>query len=262
MAAVEIDADACQTLRENKPGMHVEEGDLKSFDARPFEGVDLVSGGVPCPPFSIAGKQLGADDERDLFPEALRVVREAQPNAVMLENVRGFASAKFAQYRNEVMGQLRELGYETAWRLVHSADYGVSQLRPRFILIALKLEFAPFFRWPSTRPSPPTVGECLRDLMAEGGWRGADDWSNAAADIAPTIVGGSKKHGGQDLGQTRAKKAWLALRVNGSSIANAPPESDFPNDGIPRLTNRMVARIQSFPDTWIFSGGKLHNTAK
>ncbi len=66
-AAVEIDPHACATLRANRPAWSVLEGDLRSFDTRPYRGVELVAGGVSCPPFSVAGKQLGGDDERDLF---------------------------------------------------------------------------------------------------------------------------------------------------------------------------------------------------
>jgi len=86
---VEIKQRACETLSLNRPGWNVHHGDLHDFSAEPYVGIDLVSGGVPCPPFSIAGRQLGADDERDLFPSALRIVAEAKPQAVMLENVKG-----------------------------------------------------------------------------------------------------------------------------------------------------------------------------
>ena len=90
--------------------------------------------------------------------------------------------------------------------------------------------------------------------MALKGWRGAKKWVKQADDIAPTIVGGSKKHGGPDLGPTRAKRAWATLGVDGMGIANEPPEKDFV--GMPRLTVEMVARIQGFPDDWVFSGKK------
>jgi len=92
--------------------------------------------------------------------------------------------------------------------------------------------------------------------MSVEGWRGAQSWSRAAADIAPTIVGGSKKHGGPDLGPTRAKASWRALRVDGLGIADAAPGPATPSDHCPRLTLRMVARLQSFPDDWVFEGGK------
>jgi Site-specific DNA methylase len=90
--------------------------------------------------------------------------------------------------------------------------------------------------------------------MAAHDWRGAADWRERACDIAPTLVGGSKKHGGPDLGPTRAKKAWASLGVDGMGIADAPPAVDFV--GMPRLTVRMAARIQGFPDDWQFTGKK------
>src|SRR3954466_2888022 len=95
LALVEIDAGACSTLRLNRNGWNVIEGDVKEFSGKPYKGIDLLAGGVPCPPFSKAGKQLGATDERDLFPEALRLVDEIRPMAVMLENVRGFLDSTF-----------------------------------------------------------------------------------------------------------------------------------------------------------------------
>lgn len=100
-------------------------GDLRKFSGKPFCGIDLLAGGVPCPPFSIAGKQLGADDERDLFPEALRLVEEIKPSAVMLENVAGFSKSKFNGYRNKIIGRLEALGYFVDWRILNACDYGV-----------------------------------------------------------------------------------------------------------------------------------------
>ena len=91
---------------------------------------------------------------------------------------------------------------------------------------------------------------CAKILKTPGGKK----WAKLADDIAPTIVGGSKKHGGPDLGPTRAKRAWASLGVDGMGIANEPPERNFV--GIPRLTVEMVARIQGFPDDWIFTGRK------
>ena len=101
---------------------------------------------------------------------------------------------------------------------------------------------------------PPTVGEVLYDLIASRGWKGAKSWKERANAIAPTIVGGSLKHGGPDLGPTRARKAWATLNVDGLGIGNEAPERNFV--GMPRLTVRMVARLQGFPDDWEFTGGK------
>lgn len=254
-ALVELDRNACLTLRHNRPGWNVIQGDLHHFDATPFQGVDLVCGGLPCPPFSVAGKQLGKDDERNLFPTAIRIIRQTRPRAVMIENVRGILDAVFLDYREFIRGELAALGYTTDWKLLNASDYGVSQLRPRVVFVALKHQFAKAFEWPVPAIiKPRTVGDLLHDLIAANGWKGADLWRERANEIAPTIVGGSLKHGGPDLGPTRAKKAWQSLSVDGHGIANSAPERDFV--GLPRLTVRMVARIQGFPDDWAFSGAK------
>jgi DNA (cytosine-5)-methyltransferase 1 len=256
VAAVEIDKDACATLRMNRPRWRVFEQDLRSFSGAEFRGVDLLAGGVPCPPFSIAGKQLGAKDERDLFPEALRLVQEIRPAAVMLENVRGLAADRFKDYLGSILRRLRRMGYVPFWNVLNASNYGVPQLRSRFILVALRPEAAEHFEWPSASRRTPTVGNTIGDLMASGGWPGADSWVNGAQALAPTIVGGSKKHGGPDLGPTRARLEWSKLGVDGLGIANAAPGPDFPLDKKPKLTVPMVARIQGFPDDWKLSGGK------
>jgi DNA (cytosine-5)-methyltransferase 1 len=212
---------------------------------------------VPCPPFSIAGKQLGQDDERDLFPQALRLIKEIGPRAVLLENVRGLAARRFDSYRAQVLNWLHDLGYQTWWDVVQASEHEVPQLRPRFVLVAIRQPWAARFRWPApSAQQPPTVGEALHDLMCSRGWPGAEAWRNGASAIAPTIVGGSKKHGGPDLGPTRAREAWKKLGVDGLGVADDAPGPDFPSDRLPKLTTRMVARIQGFPDTWTFSGRK------
>jgi DNA (cytosine-5)-methyltransferase 1 len=254
-AVVEVDRDCCATLRLNRPQWAVEETDLNVFDGRSLKGVELLAGGLPCPPFSKAGKQLGANDERNLFPAALRLIDETKPRAVLIENVRGFLDAVFHDYRDHLKRQLHLLGYEAQWRLLNASDYGVPQLRPRVIIVALRHDLKDAFDWPTPQPqSAPTVGQALRDLMAANGWHGADTWAERANEIAPTLVGGSKKHGGPDLGPTRAKRAWASLGVDGMGIADAPPTPDFV--GMPRLTVRMAARIQGFDDQWQFHGRK------
>ena len=100
------------------------------------------------------------------------------------------------------------------------------------------------------------MGDVLLDLMAARGWKGAAAWARRAQAIAPTIVGGSKKHGGPDLGPTRARNQWRELGVNGIGIADEAPAADFPRDALPKLTTRMVARLQGFDDAWAFSGKK------
>ncbi len=256
-AAVEIEPEFCETLRRNRPAWTVINKDIREFNASKFEGIDLLAAGLPCPPFSVAGKQLGDKDERNLFPAALRIIEQAKPRAVMIENVRGFLDAVFLDYREGLRDRLYELGYITAWRLLNASDFGVPQLRPRVVIVALKREFFDNFDWPQVASqNPPTVGETLHRLMASRGWRGANQWRAKADEVAPTIVGGSKKHGGPDLGPTRAKRAWAALGVDGLGIANLPPSADDPVNLMPRLTVPMVALLQGFPSDWQFHGCK------
>ena len=111
------------------------------------------------------------------------------------------------------------------------------------------------------------AGDTLHDLMAVNGWQGAAAWRDGARGVAPTIVGGSEKHGGADVGPTGAKKAWARLGVDGLGIADSSPGADgsqqrgrgirriIGKDG-PMLTVAMGAHLQGFPSDWRFSGGK------
>ncbi|MFF5675778.1 DNA cytosine methyltransferase [Streptomyces hygroscopicus] len=286
LALIEIDEHACATLESNVAGnpewggCKVLKRDLKEFEVdelglEPGE-LDLLAGGVPCPPFSAAGKQLGQDDERDLFPTMLNMVEALQPKAVMIENVRGLLEPpeKFSRYREEVIEyRLREAGYvKCYWKILEACDYGVPQLRPRAILVAMLKEYAEHFEWtePKTRPLL-TVAEALapsmRKRFEDSGhpqWKTFyDRWLAKAQEgsVAPTLVGGSKKHGGADLGPTRAKEAWRKLGVCGLGVANEPealkdPERDLFGERGPKLTVSQAAIIQGFPEGWKFEGRK------
>lgn len=277
--AVELDERAAETLRHNlvkvlgydekEAADTVKVGDVADpevWDPDEYRGVDLLAGGVPCPPFSIAGKQLGATDERDLFAWAVELCGRVKPKALLLENVKGLSGSRFTGYRQRVLDRLREHGYIAEWNLLQADEYGVSQLRPRFVLVALMPEYAEYFEWPERhKDKPPTVGELLKDLMGLGDWpeEKLNDWVRQANKIAPTIVGGSKKHGGADLGPTRAKAAWAAMGVDAKGVADGPPGPTNPRvkgAPYPMLTVEMVARIQGwhgeeFAD-WEFLGGK------
>lgn len=256
LALVEIDHLACETLRVNRPHWNVLEIDLRDYHVKDFKGkVDLLAGGVPCPPFSVAGQQLGSTDERDLFPEVIRLAKECNPKAILIENVRGLLDKKFDLYRSEILIKLGKLGYHGEWRLLNAVDFGLSQSRPRAILVAFKGNLYKKFSWPSKfHKASKSVGELLYSEMSSRGWKGVDDWKEKANSIAPTIVGGSKKHGGADLGPTRAKAAWEKLGINGHGLADSAPEPDF--KGNPKLTLRMTALLQGFPEDYEFIGKK------
>ncbi|MFD8468410.1 DNA cytosine methyltransferase [Streptomyces cyaneofuscatus] len=291
LALIEIDPHAVETLRANVEGNEAWEGcmvkqaDLTKLDPKglrlelglePGE-LDLLAGGVPCPPFSVAGKQLGRDDERDLFPIMLNLVEELEPKAVMIENVRGLLEPreKFQDYREELLERLESMGYgKCYWEVLEAKNYGVPQLRPRAILVALKTAYLPFFAQAKPKKLPVrTVGAALEVTMAKR-FAGVDDpraedtlkkWREKAfKGVAPTLVGGSKKHGGADLGPTRAKKAWAALGVCGLGVANDAEEmknqESYDRDLFaaagPKLTVEQAAIIQGFPPTWKFKGRK------
>lgn len=330
LALVEWDLHAVRTLRANVgswPGWNPERAQaLEPMDVKEFLGskvhknlvsdlgderLDLLAGGVPCPPFSLAGKRLGRDDERDLFPDALRIIRDLMPKAVMIENVRGILEPPevFIEYRQYILDELRELGYvvpevnddlsavgkdlamRKVWRRMDANKFGVPQLRPRAILVAIHEDFKRSdveFVWPARLDGKQAtvVGELAESMerrcqdfwnknkdgmRATRGERTGKavyrDWLRAATEaaeagrgIAPTLVGGSRKHGGADLGPTRAKRAWEALGVDGMGLANdreeCDPERDLFRPVGPMLTVEQAAIIQGFPEGWDFQGKK------
>ena len=137
----------------------------------------------------------------------------------------------------------------------YASDYGVPQLRPRVVIVGIRNDINADFEYPKEGLiEPKTVGETLAGLMGENHWKGLDDWVKHANKIAPTIVGGSKKHGGPDLGPVRARRAWAELGVDGNGIANTAPYADFV--GKPKLTKEMIALIQGFPPEWTFGNRK------
>jgi DNA (cytosine-5)-methyltransferase 1 len=260
LALVEHDPWARATLKRNRPRWNVVEGDesdIFKFQGAKYRGADLVAAGVPCPPFSKAGQQLGRDDERDLFPQALRIVGEIHPRAVLFENVRGLLDPKFEEYRAWVAKVLADLGYSARWGLLNASDYGVPQLRPRTLCVALRSDLGVNINWPPRgRRKPKSVGQVLVKEMGSAGWRRAGEWAERANRIAPTLVGGSKKHGGPDLGPTRAKQEWRKLAVDALGLADEPPVEAY--RGFPKLTVSMTALLQGFPPSWKFVGGKTN----
>ncbi|GGV85103.1 cytosine-specific methyltransferase [Streptomyces gelaticus] len=270
LALVEYNSDACRTLRHNRPEWNVIEKDIREFDpVRELASTDtdLLAGGIPCTPYSVAGNQLGSDDPRDLLPEAIRLVEALHPKAVMLENVSSLAKgSKFAYTRKALTERLAELGYAVQMQILDAQDFGVPQRRKRALIVALREDIIQTFQWPIRLwELPPTVGETLEESMASNGWSGASEWARLANGIAPTLVGGSTKHGGGDLGPDRAKQAWSRLAVNGDALELAPPGPEFRLrhgvgrggwKGYPKLTAAQAAMLQGFPPDWHFTGSK------
>ena len=256
-ALVELDRHACETLRANFPGANVIEQDLRTFDPSPYRGVDLLCGGVPCQPFSQAGKMKGSGDDRDLFLEAIRIIEHAQPRAILLENVKGLLQPKFDAYRLDLLGHLKRLGYDAEWRTLNAADFGVPQHRVRSILVGFRDKAMQRFVWPMPDPHyvtfPWTVSAALVDMVSSRDWQGIVEWAEKADTLAPTIIGGSARKRGMDLGQPNTQISWKRLGINPKKIGKRPPG---PDDEDLTLTLSMLAWLQNFPPGWKFQGPK------
>lgn len=267
LALVEIDPDACETLRHNRKHWPVLCGDITRM--RPLRLADLLAAGLPCTPHTRGGKQLGQADERHLWATALALIGATRPRAVMLETSNAIMTPRFDGERATTLAQLAGLGYQTRWEIIDVSWYGVPQRRRRAVLAAFASPAAfRAFAWPEPDPGgPPTVGDVLYPLATAGGWTGAAPWAAAARGIAPTVVGGSAKHGGPDLGASQGKAAWRRLGIDPMGIADAAPgpdgkyrrgagrTGDAGETGL-MLTVEMAARLQGFPPGWEFCGGK------
>ena len=199
-AVVEWDRYACDTLRNNKrngvePVAHwadVTEGDVRNFSYAGFEGLDLVTGGPPCQPFSMGGKARGFLDDRDMFPQAVRAVREVRPRAFVFENVRGLTRASFYNYFSYVQLQLEfpnlkakpkeewlahlarlekhktkggKSEYHVVARLVNAANYGVPQKRERVFIVGFRADIHRPWTFPGETHS---LDALLRDQWVTG----------------------------------------------------------------------------------------------
>ncbi len=252
---------ACETLRVNRPQWHVIQEDFLDFD--PLEhpaclDVDLLSVGLPSQPYSTAGLKRGAAPGRDPLMAALYAAAAIRPKALLFECTTSLRKdLRFLDLRQEAFEELKHQGFTHFWADLDAQHFGVPQRRESALLVAFRGAAADSFTWP--RPlfeSGPTMGEALRDSMAADGWPGADTWAEHACEVSPTVVGGSKQHGGADLGPTGSKKAFARLGVNGISLGDRPPALDFPIDGSPRLTLEQIAILQGIPTHWTVCGGK------
>lgn len=193
-ALFEWDRDSCNNIRlniaEGYPGIadwSVIQTDVRLVQYDGFaEKIQLIAGGPPCQPFSLGGKHQAHNDKRDMFPEAVRAVREVQPQAFIFENVKGLLRKSFSSYFNYILLQLQhpqivradtmtweehlallekyhtsgccdELSYNVVFRLLNAADYGVPQIRQRVIIVGFRSDYNA--RW--SFPTPTHSQEAL-----------------------------------------------------------------------------------------------------
>ena len=274
----EMDTMACQTLRRNHPEWNVLEGDIHQVDFTPLRGhVDFLSGGFPCQAFSYAGKKGGLEDARGtLFFELARAVREIQPKVFMGENVKGLLSHDDGKTLDVIRNAIAELGYTLVEpRVLKAILYQVPQKRERLILVAIRNDIAQRiqFRWPdpykrvmtlrdafyagelfpvdvpaSDGQSYPEKKRRVMEMVPEGG-----DWRDLPEEVQKEYMGASFYLGGGKTGMARR----LSLDEPSLTLTCAPAQKQtercHPIETRP-LTVREYARIQTFPDEWIFEG--------
>ncbi|MBB4274123.1 DNA cytosine methyltransferase [Rhizobium mongolense] len=270
LALFEFDKHAAATLRLNRPLWNVVEGDIRQVDFKSYrkEGVDLVVGGPPCQPYSVDGKGLGKDDDRDLLLECARAVDEIRPASFVFENVAGVLNARHADHVGNFLKRFRKSGYSVQIVRMDAEDYGLAQERTRILFVGMRRDAMAAFRAPPTFPEwRSNLGDVLEDLMAANGWEGAKAWAEARRNqivirngvekrgaLASTIVG--RKGGSREKEATR----WAAKGIDIATVADAAPtqeQADKAGAGfLPQLTLRMRARLQGVPDNWDFVGGK------
>lgn len=269
-AFVEFDHAACETLRLNRPHWNVIEDDIHNVDFSQYrDKIDLVSGGAPCQAFSYAGKKLGFGDTRGtLFAEFARCVSEVNPKMFLFENVRGLLSHDKGRTFNTIKHVFEELGYTLQYQVLNACYFGVGQKRQRLIMIGIRNDLTstltfeyplPDKQWTTLRdvlqnvpPSPyQPYSEKKRkvmELVPAGGC-----WIDLPDDVARDYMGKSYFSGGGRRGMAR-RISWdepcLTLTT---SPSQKQTERCHPDETRP-FTIREYARIQSFPDSWQFSG--------
>jgi DNA (cytosine-5)-methyltransferase 1 len=257
---IDEDPTTATTLFANRPPWPTETCDLLHFVAAEHPetlDVDLLAAGLPRLKANATSSRLDDDDERRLIQATAFLAAEVQPAAVLIENMPGLVDkAGFEPVRRELHDELEHLGFKLFWQVLNAQDFGVPQKRLHGFMVALKPERIGGFAWPTPTTGPArTVGETLLSSMQSRGWPGAVEWAERAGEPAPTIVGGSKKRGGADLGPRGSKEKWARLGVNGGTVADHVPDADFQGDLV-SLTVRQVALLQGFPPDWVIPGAK------
>jgi DNA (cytosine-5)-methyltransferase 1 len=272
----EIDKNACETLRKNRPEWNVIEGDVAGIDFKPYKGeVDVITGGFPCQAFSFAGKRLGFEDARGtLFYEFARAVKETQPLVCVGENVRGLLQHENGKTIEGMKAVLDELGYDVLPpRLLKALFYRVPQKRERVLLVGLRKDANLKFEWPLESNEIFTVKDALKqgklyptdvplsagqaypkgkreimELIPQGGY-----WRDLPIDLQKDYMKGSFHLSGGKTGMAR-RISWdepcLTLTC---APAQKQTERCHPEETRP-FTVREYARIQTFPDNWEFAG--------
>lgn len=275
----EINKEACLTLRKNRPNWNVIECDVAKVDFTHLNGtVDILTGGFPCQAFSYAGKKLGFGDVRGtVFYEFARAIKEINPTIFVGENVRGLLTHNNGKTLQTMMGILEELGYNVLPpRILDASEYKVPQKRERLFLVGLRKDDTLIFDWPKTQKNryvlqdalkggtlfsnnvPPSPGQVysekkrkIMEMVPPGGC-----WKDLPTGIREEYMGGLDPKRGGCTGCARRASWTKQSPTLTSSPSQKMTEICHPDDTRP-FTIREYARIQTFPDNWLFEGSMI-----
>lgn len=269
VAHIEFDKACCETLRANRPNWNVICDDIHNVDFTPYKGkVDIVTGGFPCQAFSYAGKKLGFEDTRGtLFHEFARCIKEVQPSVFLAENVRGLVSHDKGRTLTTIISVFESLGYTTQYQILNACYYGVGQKRERIVIVGIRNDLDIKFEYPVADKEWTTLRQALKDVPASPGEEYSEKkkkvlalvppggcWVDLPEDVAKDYMGKSYYSGGGRRGMAR-RIGWdepcltLTCSPSQKQTERCHPEETRP------FTVREYARIQAFPDDWVFCGG-------
>ena len=284
-AVMDWDRWACDTLRENKsrglePIVHwpIHEGDVRKFDFGLVCGsVDLLTGGPPCQPFSMGGRHQAFLDSRDMFPQAIRALRELQPRAFIFENVKGLTRESFANYLEYIRLQLiypefvagegeewlkhlarlgehhrtglvKGLQYNVAIHVLNSANYGVPQRRERVFLVGFRVDTGIEWCFPNPTHS--------RDAMLWSQWRDGVYWELRHIARKDRPKGGTGERRAMKIAEKPLAKPWRTVR---DAISDLPDPEQSPGKGLGFRDHRFQPGARSYPG---HTGSPLDEPAK
>lgn len=262
VAAYEL-LDICgQTLRENRPAWDVRcgeiEGDVAQAAFTPFRGVDVVHGGPPCQPFSVAGKQGGASDPRNLWGEFVRCVLQARPRAFVAENVVGLLDRKFDSFvQRTILHPLRDQYTVFKFKLA-AHEFGVPQARRRVFFVGFRAA-RDAERFVQPEPTHGDGGSLFGPLLPLNTARRSLGLPDVAFDVvAPTLRSGftGPRNTTGVLNSKASLRVWDELRIwpNGVQPSSALADAYPPENGHYRMSVADCALLQGFPADWRFSG--------
>ncbi len=274
---IELDKDASDTLRSNRPEWRVINDDIaniSSLDLESFFGIkkgelDLLSGGAPCQSFSYAGKRLGLEDARGtLFYHYAKFLEQLQPKMFLFENVRGLLTHDRGRTYKTIANIFESTGYSIQKKVLNAWDYGVAQKRERLITIGIRkdIEKKINFSFPVPHDYKPVLKDILLDCPKSAGTL-YSEYKRKIFELVPP--GGYWRDIPEKIAKEYMKSCWnmeggrtgilrrLSLDEPSLTVLTSPSQKQtdrcHPLEARP-FTIRENARCQSFPDEWIFKG--------